>query len=174
MKRVGGSASARRDSCVRQAPTPAAPRRAGPARLRPRSRVPPAPRPPHRSICVVSEDDSAFMVLTAAGAGSASLPRHCLADVATSSWSGQRVVAEGTACFWAAGNAQGNADTNTGSNSNSSGSNAASCGLPGDCERLCREQRLRSFLAVPIRAGAQLVGVLHVALLAEINEQKHW
>ncbi|KAG2435952.1 hypothetical protein HXX76_007147 [Chlamydomonas incerta] len=35
-------------------------------------------------------------------------------------------------------------------------------------------QKLKSFLAVPIKVGAQLVGVLNVALVIEVDEQKHW
>ena len=52
---------------------------------------------------MLSEDDSMFMVLTAAGVGSDFLPKHYLLNVASSNWSVQRVVAEGTACFWGAG-----------------------------------------------------------------------
>ncbi|PNW71755.1 hypothetical protein CHLRE_16g673821v5 [Chlamydomonas reinhardtii] len=107
------------------------------------------------SISVVSEDEQVFMVLTAAGVGSDFLPKHYLLNVASSHWSVQRVVSEGTACFWAAGEHNANE-------------------LPEDWKCLFKMQKLKSFLAVPIKVGAQLVGVLNVALVIEVDEQKHW
>ena len=107
------------------------------------------------SISVLSDDDQMFMVLTAAGAGSDFLPKHYLLNVASSNWSVQRVVVEGTACFWGA------ADHNANE-------------LPEDSKCLYRMQKLRSFLAVPIKVGPQMVGVLNVGLLTEVDEQKHW
>ncbi|GFR44346.1 hypothetical protein Agub_g5563, partial [Astrephomene gubernaculifera] len=107
------------------------------------------------SISVVSEDEQVFMVLTASGVGSDFLPKHYLLNVASSHWSVQRVVSEGTACFWAAG--EHNADE-----------------LPEDWKCLFKMQKLKSFLAVPIKVGTQLVGVLNVALVIEVDEQKHW
>ncbi|KAG2488846.1 hypothetical protein HYH03_012643 [Edaphochlamys debaryana] len=107
------------------------------------------------SISVVSEDEQVFMVLTASGVGSDFLPKHYLLNVASSHWSVQRVVSEGTACFWAAGEHNANE-------------------LPEDWKCLFKMQKLKSFLAVPIKVGAQLVGVLNVALVIEVDEQKHW
>ncbi len=107
------------------------------------------------SISVVSEDEQVFMVLTAAGVGSDFLPKHYLLNVASSHWSVQRVVSEGTACFWAAGEHNAN-------------------DLPEDWKCLFKMQKLKSFLAVPIKVGTQLVGVLNVAMVIEVDEQKHW
>ncbi|KXZ46880.1 hypothetical protein GPECTOR_39g374 [Gonium pectorale] len=95
------------------------------------------------------------MVLTASGVGSDFLPKHYLLNVASSHWSVQRVVSEGTACFWAAGEHNANE-------------------LPEDWKCLFKMQKLKSFLAVPIKVGAQLVGVLNVAMVIEVDEQKHW
>ncbi|GIL57362.1 hypothetical protein Vafri_12606 [Volvox africanus] len=107
------------------------------------------------SISVVSEDEQVFMVLTASGVGSDFLPKHYLLNVNSSHCSVQRVVSEGTACFWAAGEHNANE-------------------LPEDWKCLFKMQKLKSFLAVPIKVGGQLVGVLNVALVIEVDEQKHW
>ncbi|EFJ52626.1 hypothetical protein VOLCADRAFT_85795 [Volvox carteri f. nagariensis] len=107
------------------------------------------------SISVVSEDEQVFMVLTASGVGSDFLPKHYLLNVDSSHCSVQRVLSEGTACFWAAGEHNANE-------------------LPEDWKCLFKMQKLKSFLAVPIKVGGQLVGVLNVALVIEVDEQKHW
>lgn len=107
------------------------------------------------SVSVLSEDIEKFLVLTACGYGSEYLPKHCLLSVKESSWSVQRVVEEVAACFW-----------------------SAACDslseLPGDWKCLYNTERLRSFLAVPIKVGSQLCGVLNVGLAVEVDEQKHW
>lgn len=95
------------------------------------------------------------MVLTAGGVGSDFLPKHFLLTVANSTWSVQKVITEGTACFWCA-----------------SGDNHAD--LAEDWKCLYNMKQLKSFLAVPIKVGTQLCGVLNVALVTEIDEQKHW
>lgn len=107
------------------------------------------------SVSVLAEDIEKFLVLTACGYGSEYLPKHCLMSVKESSWSVQRVVEEAAACFWSAA-----CDSLT--------------ELPGDWKCLYKTDRLRSFLAVPIKVGTKLCGVLNVGLAVEVDEQKHW
>lgn len=73
-----------------------------------------------------------FMVLTAAGVGSDFLPKHILMPTDSTAWSVQRVASEGTACFWGSGDQDPEE-------------------LPEDWKCLWRTQKLRSFLAVPIK-----------------------
>lgn len=108
-----------------------------------------------RSISAVSEDEQLFTVLTASGVGSDFLPKNCLFETASTNWSVQRVISEATACFWAADDQ--NLDE-----------------LPEDWKCLYKTQKLQSFLAVPIKVGTQLCGVLNVAMQTDIDEQKHW